>query len=209
MSIAIKHLSNREKQENSPRPEAAKTAELVRNVAENWTLLMFTGIVTIAAAIVATFAPLLDAGLARYVIASMLLTVGCLNTYVAVFRAEGLRIESFAVGAIQMLTAIVMAFYPFSTLKTMIIVVASLIVLEGVFRTEFAIARSNVKTWAWGLAGGVMTILLGVTAMLGLPSYGLYVIGIAVGVDLMSSGIAQVLLARAGKNASTALADAG
>lgn len=60
--------------------------------------------------------------------------------------------------------------------------------------------------WGWALRNGPITLLLGIFVWAHWPSTGLWVIGMFIGIDLIFSGWAQVMLASGVRRLSSRLA---
>lgn len=67
-------------------------------------------------------------------------------------------------------------------------------IVAGVFRIVAALTLRSPH-WGWALMNGVITLLLGIMVWAHLPSSALWVIGLFIGIDLIFTGWAQVMLA--------------
>jgi uncharacterized membrane protein HdeD (DUF308 family) len=86
--------------------------------------------------------------------------------------------------------------YPLMGAETLTFVLASFFIVGGVFR---AIASSVAKfpRWGWAVFSGAVSAILGGMLLAQMPGSGLWLIGLAIGVDLISAGIAEIGFATA------------
>ena len=80
--------------------------------------------------------------------------------------------------------------------EALTVVLASFFTVAGQFR---AIVSSMLKfpRWGWAVFSGVITALLGFILLATMPVSGLWVIGFAIGMDLISDGVATIRFAAA------------
>ena len=168
-------------------------------IAKNWGWILTGGIVSVIGGVAALVAPGLATGVTGVFIAATLLVVGCVNLAGVLFADKGLKLESFLTGVIQVLLAAVMAFYPFASLASMTILIAAFIMADGIIRTALAVQNREVPGWGWTLAGGLASIVTSIIVLAALPTSALWVIGIMVGVNMLTSGIARISLALAAR----------
>jgi uncharacterized membrane protein HdeD (DUF308 family) len=66
----------------------------------------------------------------------------------------------------------------------------------GIFRIVTALAL-QLPNWGWNLLNGIITLALGVIVWGGWPVSGLWVLGLFIGINLLFTGWARVMLALA------------
>jgi uncharacterized membrane protein HdeD (DUF308 family) len=74
--------------------------------------------------------------------------------------------------------------------------VAAYFVISGIFRMVGALALSPPH-WGWLLVSGIINLGLGIIVWGGWPATGLWVLGLFIGINLLFSGWARVMLALA------------
>jgi len=87
-------------------------------------------------------------------------------------------------------------------LLALTIVLAVLFIVNGASEIFFAFDMRPAKGWWWMLISAAISILLGVMVAAGLPASSLFVLGILVGVNFLSSGIAIMVMSRQVKGAA-------
>lgn len=77
--------------------------------------------------------------------------------------------------------------------------VATYFVISGIFRVVGALAM-HPSHWGWLLVSGIINLGLGIIVWGGWPVTGLWVLGLFIGINLLFSGWARVMLAMALKS---------
>jgi len=86
--------------------------------------------------------------------------------------------------------------YPLMGAETLTLVLASFFIVGGVFRAVGS-AVAKFPRWGWAAFSGVVSAILGMMLLAQMPISGLWFIGFAIGLDLISAGIAEIGFATA------------
>jgi uncharacterized membrane protein HdeD (DUF308 family) len=86
--------------------------------------------------------------------------------------------------------------YPVLGAETLTIVLASLFIVGGMFRS-IGSGVMKLPRWGWAVFSGVISIVLGVMLLAQMPISGIWFIGFAIGVDLVFDGVAMIGFATA------------
>lgn len=167
----------------------------VRAIAKDWGWVMAAGVISVLGGALALMAPVMATGVVGTFIALTLLFVGCFNLSGVFFLEKGARLESFLTGVVQVLLAAVMAFYPFESLMSLTLLIAALLMIEGVVRIGLAIWAREVPGWGWALLGGVACVATSVIVVAAMPAASFWVIGTLVGVSMLAIGIVRMSVA--------------
>jgi uncharacterized membrane protein HdeD (DUF308 family) len=128
--------------------------------------------------------------------------------WVLLFSGVTALVEAFRAGTgrgffLYLLTAVfrgvtgyMLIRYPLMGAEAFTLVLASFFIAGGVLRA-IGSAVTKFPRWAWAAFSGVLSALLGVMLLAQMPVSGLWFIGFAIGVDLISAGIAEIGLATA------------
>ena len=164
-------------------------------------LLVILGLLAIAAPVYATFAVqallgwiLIIGGIAQGIHALMVRGWGGF-----LFELLGALLY-LAVGALLLVN-------PVEGALALTIVLAAFLIVEGVFKIVLAWRVRGHPRWGWLLASGILSLILGALIWAEWPSSALWVIGLLVGVHLLFTGWALLMLAlaaRAWRQASVA-----
>lgn len=104
-------------------------------------------------------------------------------------------IWSIGFGILSLLVGIVLVANPFAGSLTLTIVVAALLLLTGVIKTMFALRLRPVGGWVWVLVSGLVSLLLGGMIIAGFPGSAAAILGILLGVELLSNGLLFLFVA--------------
>ena len=88
-----------------------------------------------------------------------------------------------------------LAFFPLTGVLSLTVMIALLFVMQGVLQAMMAFRMRPHSGWVWMLISGLVAIAAGVMVLAGLPSSAAWAIGLVVGVSMIVSGWAYLLLA--------------
>lgn len=164
----------------------------------HWGWLLAFAIVQVIAGALAVAIPTL-ASLAAVAIFGWVMLVA------AVFHiAHAIRVRKWPGFALHLLGGVLYAaagvlalLYPFSGALALTLLLAGLLLAEGVLRIFLASTLKRREGWGWFLAAGIASILLGGMLILGWPSTALWALGLLLGIDLIFGGAMNASLALA------------
>ena len=99
--------------------------------------------------------------------------------------------------------------FPLGGALTLAVVVATLLIADGVLRALVASTLRPQAGWGWSLAAGVASVLLGIILFTGWPATAIWAIGLLLGINLLFSGATNAAVAiasRSGRRAAAAAA---
>ena len=171
------------------------TIEDIRN---NRIWFMIIGALLIVLGAVAVLFPYWTTMAAQTVI-GWLFIAGGLVQFLHAFSAEGRT--KFALGLIlgilYVAVGVWLAFFPNAAMVSLTVILAATFVVQGVIEIGMAMKMRSIGRWVWMAFSGIVAIAAGVLIVAGLPSTAVWAIGLLVGINLLSSGIAYLLLALA------------
>jgi uncharacterized membrane protein HdeD (DUF308 family) len=177
-------------------------AEARRYLAENSGWFLALGIVLIlagAAAIVFPWVFTVAAKIALgwiFLIGGIVLVVHALST-----RGWSGFFWSLLIGVLYLVAGGWLAFFPFTGIITLTILLAALFLAEGVLEVILAFRMRPHEGWGWLLLSGLVAIAVGLLIAYQLPGSAVWAIGLLVGINLLSTGVSFVVLALAGRRA--------
>jgi len=86
--------------------------------------------------------------------------------------------------------------YPLMGAEALTLMLASFFIVGGVFRAVGS-AVAKFPRWGWAVFSGVVSTVLGMMLLAQMPISGLWFVGLAIGVDLIFTGIAEIGFATA------------
>jgi uncharacterized membrane protein HdeD (DUF308 family) len=133
-----------------------------------------------------------------------LLVVGGIAQAIEAFRAAGWKSRALHVFiALIYIAAGALALYdPVAASLSLTLFVAAMLLVTGALRVVMAFQMRPVRGWGWVLAGGSMSLLLGIAILVQWPVSGLLAIGLFVALELMIAGWSCILFALAARAAT-------
>lgn len=96
----------------------------------------------------------------------------------------------FLTGVLYTIAGILTFYNPLLATAVLTLFIAISLIAAGLVRIWAGIAQRHSSGWAWMVAAGILTLLVGLLIMLRWPVNSLWVIGIFLAVDLMFQGLA-------------------
>jgi uncharacterized membrane protein HdeD (DUF308 family) len=158
------------------------------------------GVVAIGAPVVATIAVQFMLG--------WLLVISGIAEGIHAFMAQGWRgfLLELLSAVLYLAVGVLLLVNPLGGAVALTIVVAVFLIVEGIFKIITALRVRDHDGWGWLLASGIVSVVLGVLIWAQWPASGLWVIGLLVGIQLLFTGWALVMLALAAKRWRRAMA---
>ncbi|MBC7163370.1 MAG: DUF308 domain-containing protein [Roseovarius sp.] len=179
--------------------EAARAA-----VKRHWLLYMIEAVILIVAGLAAIIFPVFSS-------AFFVLMLGWLLIVSGISQAIGLVSARSAPNFWLQLVSVVLAVLVGVLLlrhvgQGMLVISLLLLVyfmIEGVSKIVFALTIRPLKNWFWVLASGVLSVLLSVLLWASMPITALWLIGLLLGVNLISVGAALGYMAMSQRHSET------
>jgi uncharacterized membrane protein HdeD (DUF308 family) len=131
---------------------------------------------------------------------------------VAVFSAGNLPafLWTLVTAALSVVAGILLISRPAEGVVSLTLVLTAFFIAEGVWQIVTSIAYRDVlaRTWGWMLLSGLSDLALAAIVILAWPTTAAWVVGLLVGVNLITSGFAIVMAALAGRDLTDAVTDA-
>jgi len=113
--------------------------------------------------------------------------------------------------ALSLFVGIVLLWHPVEGAVSLTLVLIAFLVVEGIFQIATSISYRDVfpDSWGWLMASGIADLILAAMIIKGWPSTAGWALGLIVGVNLITSGTAIVMVALAGRSVVKAIASVG
>jgi uncharacterized membrane protein HdeD (DUF308 family) len=172
-------------------------------IRDNWGWFLALGVVFVLAGIVAIAFPLLST-IAAKIVLGWIFIIGGMLMMMHAFSSLGWRgfLTSVLIGILYVIAGGWLAFFPFTGIITLTLLLAALFIAEGVLEMVMAFRVRPHEGWVWLLLSGVVAIAAGVLIALGLPNSATWAIGLLTGLNLLSTGVSFIVLALAGRRSS-------
>jgi uncharacterized membrane protein HdeD (DUF308 family) len=176
-------------------------AETIRT---SWALFLVQGLIMIALGLVAIIWPQISTLAADLFIGWIFLLSG-LTGLITMFFAPSVAsfLWSFLTAALTLLVGVLLLWHPIAGAVSLTLVLVAFFIVEGVFQTAAAIRHreSLPDSWGWLLMSGIADLALAAIIIAGWPATAIWAIGLMVGINLLTSGLAIAMVAIAAHNA--------
>lgn len=106
---------------------------------------------------------------------------------------------------LTLVLGLIFLFFPAAGIATLTLLLVALFLVEGVVSLLLAFrVRSHIANWGWLLFSGVASLLIALIILSGWPGSAAWAIGLLVGINLLSTGIALIMLSLAGRGGAAA-----
>lgn len=169
-------------------------------IKRNWGWFLALGIVFALAGLAAIAFPLLSTIATKIFLGWIFLAGGVLMILHA-FSAPGWRgfLLGLLIGILYVVAGGWLAFFPFTGIITLTLLLAALFLAEGVLEVIMAWRVRPHEGWAWLLLSGLVAAAVGIMIAMGLPSSATWAIGLLTGINLLMTGASFIALALAGR----------
>ena len=149
------------------------------------------------------------AGLAVTILVGWLLIIGGVTHLIAAFRGRGFgaAVWQVFVGAIYILGGFYFLTHPVLGLGTLTLVLAGIIVAEGVMEFFAYFQTRTAGGSVWLLINGLVTLFLGGLIWFHWPSSSVWAIGTLVGVNLLMTGVSRLALGLTARKLASRVAE--
>lgn len=163
---------------------------------------LLIGIMLAVLGLAAILSPSIAGGAVVYVIGGFLILTGAVQL-VTGWRADSFtsKLTSVVQGAIGTTAGIAVLAHPFYGLAALSLVLAVFFFVDGLWKIVNSFSYRPAAGWLAVLASGIIAVALGWMIWRQWPVSGLWAVGILVGVDLLSTGLALITLALTWKTA--------
>ena len=161
--------------------------------ATGWSVAL--GVLMIILGIVAIAVPLATSAAIAFWIAWVLIGCGVIELiYAFQTRAEGGILWKLLVGVAYLVAGIYLLVHPLNAAVALALMLSIFLVVQGIFEVIMAFQVRPMPNWGWMLFSGALSLLLGVMLWSGWPENSFWLIGLLVGISLISSGISRIML---------------
>jgi uncharacterized membrane protein HdeD (DUF308 family) len=164
----------------------------------HWRLFLFQGAIMIGLGVLAIAAPVW-ATLAVDVYVGWLFLISGVIGLVAMFSARNVPgfLWTFVTALLSVAVGALLLWRPIEGVLSLTIVLTAFFIVEGIFQAVAAlIYRDGMPgSWGWLLVSGLADLALAAIIIMGWPGTAVWTLGLLVGVNLLTSGWAVVMVA--------------
>ena len=164
----------------------------------HWRLYVFQGVLMIVLGLLAVAAPAFATLTVDIYVGWLFLISGVLGL-IAMFSARNVPgfLWTLVTALLSIVVGGVLLWKPVEGAVSLTIVLTAFFIVEGVFQAAAALIYRNAipSTWGWLLASGLADLALAAIIVAGWPGTAAWVLGLLVGVNLLTTGWAVVMVA--------------
>jgi uncharacterized membrane protein HdeD (DUF308 family) len=168
----------------------------------HWRLFRVQGVLMVILGILAVAWPVV-ATLAVDIYVGWLFLISGVIGLVAMFSTKDIPafLWSLVTAALSVAVGILLLLRPAEGAVSLTLVLAAFFVAEGLFQVVTSVAYRDVigSAWGWMIVSGLADLALAVLIVLGWPMSAAWVPGLLVGINLITSGVAILMTARAAR----------
>ncbi|WDI42844.1 HdeD family acid-resistance protein [Bremerella sp. P1] len=160
------------------------------------TFLLIMGVLTAILGVVAIGSPAVAGTAVVYIVGAIMLIAGISQVAMGL-KAEGWshKLLPLILGGVTTLGGIAVLAHPVLGMEILTLILAVYFVAEGIWKIVASFSFRPAQGWLAILFSGFITWLLGAMIWAQWPASGMWAIGILVGVDLLTTGIALIAVA--------------
>lgn len=160
------------------------------------TALLIMGILTAILGVVAIGSPAVAGTAVVYIVGAIMLIAGITQIAMGI-QAEGWshKLLPLILGGVTALGGLAVLAHPVLGMEILTLILAAYFVAEGIWKVIASFSFRPAQGWLVVLFSGFITWLLGAMIWTQWPASGMWAIGILVGVDLLTTGIALISVA--------------
>ncbi len=175
----------------------------LKEIGQHWGWFLAKGILMIIVGTLALSSYVMVALFSMIFLGWLMIFAGVVEAVHAFWqKAWGGLFLNLLVGVLYVVVGFMVLANPTATAMTLTLIMAIFFILDGVFRIIIAIA-TRFPQWGWMLFNGIVTLILGIIIWQQWQYFGLRIIGLFIGIDLIFSGWSWVMLSLAARRGAT------
>ena len=176
---------------------------ITETVRTHWLLFLVQGIIMMVLGALAVIWPQISTLAVDLYVGWMFLISGLFGL-VTMFVASSVAgfLWSLLTAALSLFVGVLLLWHPVEGAVSLTLVLISFFIAEGVFQIAAAIRHREAfpDSWGWLLMSGLADLVLAAMLIWGWPSTAIWALGLIAGLNLITSGLAIVMVAAAARN---------
>ena len=195
---------------SNPTPREVQRA-LNETMRTYWVLFLVHGVIMIFLGALAVIWPQISTVAVEVYVGWLFLLSGIVGL-VTMFLAPNIPafLWSLLTAALSLIVGVLLLWHPVQGVVSLTLVLIAFFIVEGLFQIAAAIRYRDAlpDSWGWMVMSGIADLLLAAIIISGWPGTASWAIGLIVGVNLFTSGLAIAMLALAGRSLVKSVASA-
>ena len=155
----------------------------------SWWLYVAMGVLSLLGGIFALANPFIASVVVLQIVAFLFILLGVMQVAFTLRSPFGLSWFDLGMGVLQILLGVMLVTNVLGGLVSLTLIVAFLFLIEGVILCLAGFNLRPFRPWLWLLIGGLISIALAVYVLANLPEAAASLLGLLLGIDLISNGI--------------------
>jgi uncharacterized membrane protein HdeD (DUF308 family) len=168
----------------------------------HWQLFLAQGVIMLVLGVLAVIWPGISTIAVDVYVGWLFLLSGIVGL-VTMFLAQNVQafLWMLLTAALSLFVGVILLWHPAEGAVSLTLVLTAFFVVEGVFQIAASLAYRDVfpGQWGWMLASGIADLILAALIIAGWPGTATWALGLIVGVNLITSGAAIIMVALAGR----------
>lgn len=162
----------------------------------SWVWLALLAVISLVGGVLALFNPF-AATLAATLMAGWAFAILGIIQLVQAFQVRGWGgfVWSLLFGVLTLVVGISLIFNPLAGMVSLTLLIAVLFLIMGAIKLMYGFSLRPVSGWGWVLASGILSLALGIMILADFPYSATAVLGILLGIELLSNGVLFLLVA--------------
>lgn len=173
-----------------------------RSMGTHWHLFVVQGVVMTVLGILALVWPRISTVAVDLYVGWMFLIGGVLGL-AALFLAPTVSsfLWSLLTTALSLLVGVLLLWHPVEGAASLTLVLVAFFLVEGLFQAALSLYYRSVfpESWGWMLFSGITDLILVAIIIMGWPTSATWTLGVIVGANLITSGLAILMVALAAR----------
>jgi len=176
---------------------------ITETIRTHWVLFLVQGIIMIVLGVLAIIWPQVSTLAVDLYVGWMFLFSGLIGL-VTMFVASNVTalLWSLLTAALSLFVGVLLLWHPVEGAVSLTLVLIAFFVAEGIFQIAGAIRHREAfpDSWGWLLMSGLADLVLAAMLVWGWPSTAIWALGLIAGLNLITSGLAIVMVAATARN---------
>jgi uncharacterized membrane protein HdeD (DUF308 family) len=164
----------------------------------HWHLFVAQGVITTVLGVLAVIWPQISTVAVDVYIGVIFFLAGAVGLGLMFFAPTvSAFLWSLLTAALSLLAGVLLLWHPVEGAISLTLVLIAFFIVEGLFQTAFSFGYRDLfpESWGWMLASGIADLALAALIVAGWPGSASWALGLIVGVNLITSGVATIMVA--------------
>jgi uncharacterized membrane protein HdeD (DUF308 family) len=188
---------------SSPFVSGNEIQHAVRDVVRlHWQVFLFQGVIMTILGVLAVIWPQISTVAVDVYVGWLFLLSGAVGLVTMFFSPNvSAFMWSLLTAALSLFVGILLLWHPVEGVISLTLVLIAFFIAEGIFQiiASFGYRVAFPDSWGWMLASGIADLILTALIITGWPATASWALGLIVGVNLITSGIAITMVALTGR----------